>query len=143
MKIVAVCGMGIGTSVLLKMNAEKALTDLGMDADVEAADIGVARGAAQTADIVLTSEELAPEIGEVPAQVIVIENFFDLDEINAEHGDKITFLKMNVDENPVTPSSYRVTGIPTINVYQGGEVVKSIVGARPKAALLNELESVL
>ena len=31
---------------------------------------------------------------------------------------------MNVDENPVTPSSYRVTGIPTINVYQGGEVVK-------------------
>ena len=62
-----------------------------------------------------------------------------LDEIAAEHGDKITFLKMNVDENPVTPSSYRVTGIPTINVYQGGEVVKSIVGARPKATLLNEL----
>jgi thioredoxin 1 len=62
-----------------------------------------------------------------------------LDEINAEHGDKITFLKMNVDENPVTPSSYRVTGIPTINVYHQGEVVKSIVGARPKATLLNEL----
>ena len=58
---------------------------------------------------------------------------------HAEHGDKITFLKMNVDENPVTPSSYRVTGIPTINVYQGGEVVKSIVGAKPKAALLKEL----
>ena len=47
---------------------------------------------------------------------------------------------MNVDENPVVPSSYRVNGIPTINVYQGGEVVKSIVGARPKAALLRELE---
>ncbi len=62
-----------------------------------------------------------------------------LDEINAEHGEKITFLKMNVDENPVTPSSYRVTGIPTINVYKGGEVVKSIVGAKPKAALLKEL----
>ena len=46
---------------------------------------------------------------------------------------------MNVDENPVTPSSYRVTGIPTINLYKDGEVVKSIVGARPKAALLNEL----
>jgi thioredoxin 1 len=58
-----------------------------------------------------------------------------LDEIASSHGDKITFLKMNVDENPVTPSSYRVTGIPTINLYQGGEVVKSIVGARPKAAL--------
>ena len=62
-----------------------------------------------------------------------------LDEIAGQHGDKITFLKMNVDENPVTPSSYRVTGIPTINLYQNGEVVKSIVGARPKAALLNEL----
>ena len=64
-----------------------------------------------------------------------------LDELNAEHGEKLTFLKMNVDENPVTPSSYRVTGIPTINVYQGGEVVKSIVGAKPKAALLKELEA--
>jgi thiol-disulfide isomerase/thioredoxin len=66
-----------------------------------------------------------------------------LDELNAEHGDKLTFLKMNVDENPVTPSSYRVTGIPTINVYQGGEVVKSIVGAKPKAALLRELEGII
>jgi NAD(P)-dependent dehydrogenase (short-subunit alcohol dehydrogenase family) len=63
------------------------------------------------------------------------------DEIAGQHGDKITFLKMNVDENPVTPSSYRVTGIPTINLYKDGEVVKSIVGARPKAALLNELSA--
>ena len=62
-----------------------------------------------------------------------------LAEIANVHGDKITFLKMNVDENPVTPSSYRVTGIPTINVYSGGEVVRSIVGAKPKTALLNEL----
>lgn len=62
-----------------------------------------------------------------------------LDEIAGEHGDKVTFLKMNVDENPVTPSNYRVTGIPTINVYSGGQVVKSIVGARPKAAILKEL----
>ena len=62
-----------------------------------------------------------------------------LDEINAEHGDKITFVKMNVDENPVTPSTYRVTGIPTLNVYKNGEVVRQIVGAKPKAALLNEL----
>ena len=62
-----------------------------------------------------------------------------LDELAGAHGDKITFLKMNVDENPVTPSSYRVTGIPTINVYKDGEVVKTIVGARPKAMLLNEL----
>ncbi|KRB76404.1 thioredoxin [Nocardioides sp. Root190] len=63
-----------------------------------------------------------------------------LDEIAGAHGDKVTFFKMNVDENPVTPASYRVTGIPTINVYSGGEVVKTIVGARPKAAILKELD---
>ncbi|TNM38425.1 thioredoxin [Nocardioides albidus] len=63
-----------------------------------------------------------------------------LDEIAGAHGDKITFYKMNVDENPVTPASYRVTGIPTINVYQNGEVAKTIVGARPKAAILKELD---
>ena len=62
-----------------------------------------------------------------------------LDEIYAEHGDKITVVKMNVDENPQTPATYRVTGIPTMNVYSGGEVVKSIVGARPKSAMLDQL----
>ncbi|GAB2775396.1 thioredoxin TrxA [Nocardioides salsibiostraticola] len=66
-----------------------------------------------------------------------------LDEIAGANGEKMTFYKMNVDENPVTPASYRVTGIPTINVYKGGEVVRSIVGAKPKAALLKELEEFL
>ncbi|MCU1408918.1 MAG: ascorbate transporter subunit [Microbacteriaceae bacterium] len=81
MKIIAVCGMGIGTSVLLKMNTEKVLRKLGIDADVEAADIGVARGMARDAEIVLTSEELVAEIGKLDAEVIVINNFFDLAEI--------------------------------------------------------------
>jgi thioredoxin 1 len=63
-----------------------------------------------------------------------------LEEIANEHGDKLDFVKMNVDENPVTPASYRVTGIPTLNVFKGGELVKQIVGARPKAALLGELQ---
>jgi thioredoxin 1 len=62
-----------------------------------------------------------------------------LEELAQDHSDKVTFLKMNVDENPVTPSTYRVTGIPTINVYVNGELAKSIVGAKPKAALLKEL----
>jgi thioredoxin 1 len=62
-----------------------------------------------------------------------------LEELAGEHSDKLTFLKMNVDENPVTPSNYRVTGIPTNNVYVNGELAKSIVGAKPKAALLKEL----
>ena len=66
-----------------------------------------------------------------------------LDEIAAEHGDKLRLVKMNVDENPVTPATYRVTGIPTLNVYQNGEVVKQIVGAKPKAALLRDLADFL
>ena len=66
-----------------------------------------------------------------------------LEEIAGEHGDKMGFVKMNVDENPITPSSYMITGIPTINVYQGGEVVKSIIGARPKAAIMKELADFL
>lgn len=62
-----------------------------------------------------------------------------LDEIAGEHSDKLSFRKMNVDENPVVPSTYRITSIPTLNVYQGGQLVKSIVGAKPKAALLKDL----
>ena len=62
-----------------------------------------------------------------------------LDELSAEHGDKVRFVKLNVDENPVTPAQYRVTGIPALKVYQNGEVVHEIVGARPKSALLKEL----
>jgi len=63
-----------------------------------------------------------------------------LSEIADEHSDKLRFVKMNVDENPITPATYRVTGIPTLNVYSGGELVKQIVGAKPKAALLGELQ---
>jgi PTS system ascorbate-specific IIB component len=80
-KIVAVCGMGIGTSVILKMNTEKALTRLGWDADVEVADIGTARGAAGSADVVVTSQELADELGGLRCPVVVIQNFMKVDEI--------------------------------------------------------------
>jgi thioredoxin 1 len=51
----------------------------------------------------------------------------------------MTFVKMDVDENPLTPAKYEVTGIPTLYVYRNGEVVRRIVGAMPKAVLLNEL----
>ncbi|GAA2757363.1 thioredoxin [Actinopolymorpha rutila] len=66
-----------------------------------------------------------------------------LEELAKEYADKITFLKLNVDENPQTPLEYRVTGIPTINVYKGGQVVKSLVGARPKAAIKAELSDLV
>jgi thioredoxin 1 len=51
----------------------------------------------------------------------------------------MTFVKMDVEENPLTPSKYEVTGIPALNVYRNGEVVRQIVGALPKAVLLSEL----
>jgi thioredoxin 1 len=62
-----------------------------------------------------------------------------LEEIAAEKGDALTVVKMDADANPATPAKYRVTGLPTINLYYKGEVVKSIVGVRPKSAILGEL----
>ena len=66
-----------------------------------------------------------------------------LEEISNEYGGKITIAKLNVDENPKTAAAYGVTSIPTMNVYQGGEVVKTIIGAKPKAALLADLQPFL
>ena len=48
-------------------------------------------------------------------------------------------MKLNVDENPSIAANYGVSSIPTMNVFQGGEVVKQIVGAKPKAKLLEDL----
>jgi thioredoxin 1 len=64
-----------------------------------------------------------------------------LEEIASEHADKLEIVKLNVDENPRTAADYGITSIPTMNVFQGGEVVKSIVGAKPKAMLLRDLEA--
>ncbi|MEU1406856.1 thioredoxin [Streptomyces sp. NPDC005728] len=63
-----------------------------------------------------------------------------LEAIAAEHGDKIEIVKLNIDENPATAAKYGVMSIPTLNVYQGGEVAKTIVGAKPKTALLRDLD---
>ncbi|MCX5398265.1 thioredoxin [Streptomyces sp. NBC_00102] len=65
-----------------------------------------------------------------------------LEAIAAEHGE-IEIVKLNIDENPDTAAKYGVMSIPTLNVYQGGEVAKTIVGAKPKAAILRDLEDFL
>lgn len=62
-----------------------------------------------------------------------------LDEIAAEHAESISVVKLNIDENPKVPAEYGIMQIPTMNVYKGGELVKQIVGAKPKGALLKEL----
>ena len=62
-----------------------------------------------------------------------------LEAIASEHGDKIDIVKLNVDQNPVTTQKYGILNIPTLGVFQNGEVVKELVGARSKSALLREL----
>jgi thioredoxin 1 len=62
-----------------------------------------------------------------------------LEEIAGEYADKITVVKVNIDENPGIARDYQIMSIPTMSVFQGGQVVKSIIGARPKAAILREL----
>ena len=66
-----------------------------------------------------------------------------LDQIAAEHADKIEIVKLNVDENPQTAAKYQITSIPAMKVYQGGEVVKTVIGAKPKPALEADLAAYL
>ena len=66
-----------------------------------------------------------------------------LDEVSQSYKDKLQIAKMNVDENPLTASSYGIVSIPTLNVFQGGRVVKQIIGAKPKVALLRDLAEYL
>jgi thioredoxin 1 len=62
-----------------------------------------------------------------------------LDQIAEENAGKLTIAKLNIDENPGTARDYQVMSIPTMAVFSGGKLVKTIVGARPKAAILSEL----
>lgn len=81
MRIVAICGAGIGTSGILKVNAERVLERLGLAADVTASDAASVADAAKDAQIILTSPELVERIGPTNADVIVVQNYFDLDEL--------------------------------------------------------------
>ncbi len=66
-----------------------------------------------------------------------------LEEIAAEHGDKLTIAKLDVDANQQTAAAYNVISIPTLILYKNGEAVKQITGARPKVALLRELDGLI
>jgi len=66
-----------------------------------------------------------------------------LDEIAGENAAKITVAKLDIDQNPSTARDYQVMSIPTMIVFQDGKPVKQIVGAKPKAALLNDLADYL
>ena len=66
-----------------------------------------------------------------------------LEAIAEEHGDKLDVVKLNVDDNPKITQKYEILNIPTLGVFSGGEVVRELVGARSKSALLRELADFL
>ncbi len=66
-----------------------------------------------------------------------------VDAVAEENEGKIKVLKMNVDENPFTPGQYGVRGIPTLILFNKGEIVDRIVGAQPKGSVDNLLKKVI
>jgi len=66
-----------------------------------------------------------------------------LDEIAAENAETIKVVKVNVDNEPNLAMEYKVTGIPLLGVFKGGTLVKQLVGARPKAAIMQEIQELL
>jgi thioredoxin 1 len=65
------------------------------------------------------------------------------EELSREYVGKVKFAKVNVDENPKTPSSYGVRGIPTMIIFKGGKVVDQVVGSVPRTQLENVIKKVL
>ncbi|MCP1310739.1 PTS sugar transporter subunit IIB [Paenibacillus tyrfis] len=87
MKILCVCGLGQGTSLILRMNVESVLRELGVSADVEHTDVSSASGMA--ADHIITSNELAQSLQGHSANIVIVNNYFDLNEIKEKLKDTI------------------------------------------------------
>jgi thioredoxin 1 len=66
-----------------------------------------------------------------------------LEKIADEHSDKIKIVKLNVDDNPAMAMKYQITSIPAMKVFKGGQVVKTVIGAKPKPALEADLAEFL
>lgn len=81
MKILTVCGMGLGSSLILKMQVEKAAKQLGLKPTVEVTDITTARAMASSADLIVTSTELAERLGDTKVPIITITNYMDRNEM--------------------------------------------------------------
>ena len=103
------------------MGATKETTDATFDADVLMSDLPV------------IVDFWAPWCGPCKAVAPILE------ELAVEHAGKVSILRLNTDDNPQMTSRYGITGIPTMNVYVKGKVVKSLVGALPKPKLVREL----
>jgi PTS system ascorbate-specific IIB component len=88
--IYAVCGAGIGTSVLLKSNADRVLADLGIEATVKAVSIEEALNPDSKAQLLLITPELSDRVSEIRSEVIAIQNIFDLSELSEKLGNSLS-----------------------------------------------------
>ncbi|NED95350.1 thioredoxin [Phytoactinopolyspora alkaliphila] len=103
--------------------------------------------------LVVTDETFAPEV--LAHELPVLVDFWAewcppchaiapmLTEIARERAGSLAIRKLNTDENPVVASTYRVMSLPTLMLFRDGEPVQALVGARPKARLLAELDAAL
>jgi thioredoxin 1 len=66
-----------------------------------------------------------------------------VDELAKQYGDKITFLKLDTNTNPDTPTRYGVLGLPTLQLFVKGEVVNSMTGGKTKASIIKSLAEYL
>ncbi|NQT05433.1 MAG: thioredoxin [Dehalococcoidia bacterium] len=66
-----------------------------------------------------------------------------VEELAGEYDGKVTFTKLNVDENPKTSSQYGIMSIPTLLIFKDGAPVSNIIGFRPKAELKKNIDAVL
>ena len=66
-----------------------------------------------------------------------------LEELSTQYEGRVKVVKINSDENPQAVADYGIVSIPTLNFFAGGELVKSVVGARPKSMIAEDIESVL
>lgn len=66
-----------------------------------------------------------------------------IDELATEYAGKLKFVKMNVDDNPATPSQFGVRSIPNLMIFKAGAVADQIIGAVPKAQLIKSIDRAL
>lgn len=66
-----------------------------------------------------------------------------IEELAREYGDKVSFVKLDTNDNPATPMNYGIMSIPTLQLFVGGEVVKSLTGSKPKGTIVKAIDEYL